>query len=436
MMKTYWLAGMSLLAALSLGVLSQQGVVAGRGAPETDPVRGNPNLTGEISVFTWSENQFQLAVAGFNKLYPKIKVKFNTVGYADAYPKLDEALKSKTPIADVVQIESEYVEQYAAAYPNAFTDLTNWAEKYSRDFDRAKWAQVNVKNKILAFPVDSAPVGFWYRADMFEKAGINAEDLDTWDQYVNAGSRVVAANPGVKLSYIDLNTETFLRTIVQQQGSFYVNNAGEIALDSAQVQQGMKILKRLWDGQMLLSVNGVGGVIGAMKAGKIAAVILPIWNAVLLKQYMPEMGGKWGVTTVPALGPGGGRAAAIGGSNLMIAQDSPNKDAAWAFVEYFSTQGMNDVLAKFGVWPSYLPLVKEGAFEANDGYFTTPNYLKPFIEVSKRMRVFRYSSDFQKTKNTVAAAQREVLTGGVRVDVALKNAAKSLAEQTGRLVAR
>jgi lactose/L-arabinose transport system substrate-binding protein len=435
-MKKYWLAGVGVLVALSLGVLSQQGVVAGRGAPETDPVRGNPDLTGEISVFTWSENQFKVALEGFNRLYPKIKVKFNTVGYADAYPKISEALTSKTPIADVVQIESEYVEQYAAAYPNAFTDLTNWAEKYARDFDRAKWAQVGVKGKILALPTDSAPVGFWYRADLFEKAGINPEDLDTWDQYVNAGSRVVAANPDVKLSYIDLNTETFLRTIVQQQGSFYVNGAGEVAVDSAQMRQGMKILKRLWDEKLLLSVNGVGGVIGAMKAGKIAAVILPIWNAVLLKQYMPEMTGKWGVTTVPALGPGGGRAAAIGGGNLMIPQDSPNKDAAWAFVEYFSTTGMNEVLAKFGVWPSYLPLVKEGALESNDKYFTTPNYFKPFTEVSKRMRVFRYSSDFQKAKNAVAAAQREVLMGGVRVDTALGKASKDLAEQTGRLVAR
>jgi lactose/L-arabinose transport system substrate-binding protein len=435
-MKKYWWAGMGVLAALSLGVLSQQGVVAQRGAPETDPVRGNPDLTGEISVFTWSENQFKVAMEGFYKLYPKIKVKFNTVGYADAYPKLNEALTNKTPTGDVIQMESEYVEQYAAAYPNAFTDLTNWSEKYARDFDRAKWAQVGVKGKILAIPMDSAPVGFWYRADLFEKAGINPEDLDTWDQYVNAGSRVVAANPDVKLSYIDLNTETFLRTIVQQQGSFYVNSAGEVAVDNAQMRQAMKVLKRLWDEKLLLSVNGVGGVVGAMKSGKIAAVILPIWNAVLLKQYMPEMAGKWGVTTVPALGPGGGRAAAIGGSNLMISQDSPNKDAAWAFVEYFSTQGMNEVLSKFGVWPSYLPLVKEGVLEANDKYFTTPNYFKPFIEVSKRMRVFRYSSDFQKAKNVVAAAQREVLTGGARVDAALGKAAKDLAEQTGRLIAR
>ena len=435
MKKTYLAAFGAFVVILTCGAV-QQRVAAQSQAPATDPINGNPNLRGEITVFSWTENQYKLGLEGFKKLYPNIQVKFNTVGYVDAYPKLTEALKSNSALADVVQLESEYVEQYASAYPNAFTDLTNWAGKYARDFDRSKWAQVSVNGRVLAMPIDSAPVGFWYRADMFQKAGIRAENLDTWDQFVNAGSRITAANPGVKLSYIDLNTETLLRTIVQQQGSFYVNNAGEIAVDNAQTRQGLKVVKRLWDEKLLLSVNGVGGVIGAIKSGKIAALILPIWNAALLKQFVSEQAGLWGVTTVPALGPGGGRAAAIGGSNFLIPKDSPNKEAAWAFVEYYTTQGSREALAKLGTWPSYLPLLNSGSTEVNDPFFTTPNVYKPFIEVSKRLRVFRYSSDFQKTKDAVAAAQREVLTANSRVDDALEKATKSLAVQTGRLVAR
>lgn len=414
----------------------QQRVAAQSQSPATDPINGNPDLRGEISVFSWSDNQYKLGIAGFKKLYPNIQVKFNTVGYADAYPKLTQALTNNAPLADVVQVESEYVEQFASAFPNAFTDLTDWAGKYARDFDRSKWAQISLKGRVMALPIDSAPVGFWYRADMFEKAGIRAEDLDTWDQFVNAGSRIVAANPGVKLSYIDLNTETLLRTIVQQQGSFYVNNAGEIAVDNAQTRQGLKVVKRLWDEQLLLSVNGVTGVVGALKAGKVAALILPVWNATILKQFAPEQAGLWGVTTVPALGPGGGRAAALGGSNFVISKDSQNKEAAWAFIEYYATQGSREALTKLGTWPSYLPLLNSSSTGISDPFFSTPNLYKPFTEVSKRLRVFRYSSDFQKAKDAVAAAQREVLTGNSRVDDALEKATRRLAEQTGRLVAR
>ncbi len=427
-MKKRLIAVGSLALALTMYAIAQQ-------APVTDPDNGNPDLKGDLTVFTWAESAFQPAMDGFKKLYPNISVKFTTVGYSDGYSKITAGFKDNAPVGDVIQMESEYIEQYAAQFPNAFTDLTPWAAKYERDFDRAKWAQATVKGKLLALPMDSAPVGFWYRADMFEKAGVRAEDLDTWDQFISAGARVVAANPGVKLSYIDLNTETLLRTIVQQQGSFYISTAGEISVNNAQVRQGLKVLNRLWQDQLLLSVNGVGGVVGAMKAGKIAAVILPIWNVTLLKQYMPEQAGKWGVTTVPALGPGGGRAAAIGGSNLVISNDSPNKEAAWAFTEYFATRGIAQTFSKSGLWASYLPLMQKSTLELRDPFFTTPDVYKPFTEVSKRMRVFHYSSDFLKAKAAVAAAQKAVFNG-TSVDAALTKATTDLADQTGRPIAR
>jgi lactose/L-arabinose transport system substrate-binding protein len=432
-MKKRIFAAAGLVAVLALGVAAQNTLA--QTGPGTDPVNGNPNLRGDITVFTWSDFISKANLDTFKQLYPRISVKFVTVGYPDAYPKIAAGFDAGAPVADVIQIESEYVEQYASKYPNAFTDLTPWAAQYERDFDRAKWAQATVKGKLLALPTDSAPVGFWYRADMFEKAGVRAEDLDTWDQFVNAGARVMAANPGVKLTYIDPNTETLLRTIVQQQGSFYINTAGEVAINNAQMRQGLKVLKRLWDEQLLLSVNGVNGVIGAMKAGKIASVILPVWNTAILKPFMPEQAGKWGVTTVPALGPGGGRAASIGGSNLMVSSASPNKEAAWAFTEFLAVRGISESFKRYGTWASYLPLMKQNVLEIRDPFFVTPDIYKPFTEVSKRMRVFRYSSDFDLTKTTVAAAQRAVFAGE-RVDEVLTQASKDLAQKTGRLIAR
>ena len=121
---------------------------------------------------------------------------------------------------------------------------------------------------------------------------------------------------------------------------------------------------------------------------------------------------------------------------LLEPPDPPNKEAAWAFIEYYTTQGSREALTKLGTWPSYLPLLNSGSATISDPFFATPNLYKPFTEVSKRLRVFRYSSDFQKTKDAVAAAQREVLTGNSRVDDALEKATQRLAVQTGRLVAR
>lgn len=132
-----------------LTVLTAFGVVLAisglaQNVPNTDPKKGNPNLRGEISVFSWSEPSYSSVLADFNKLYPNIKVKFVTVGYTDAYPRITASLAGNVPLADVVMIESERVEIYGTRFPNAFTDLSAWGGKWERNFDRSKWAQSEI----------------------------------------------------------------------------------------------------------------------------------------------------------------------------------------------------------------------------------------------------------------------------------------------------
>ena len=218
-------------AASLAGLVGAQNAV-----PDTNPLKGNANLKGEITLFSWSEPSYSSVLADFNKLYPNIKVKFATVGYADAYPKITASLAGNVPLADVVMIESERVEIYGSRFPNAFTDLSAWGGKYERNFDRTKWTQSVVKGKLITMPTDAAPVGMWYRTDLFEKAGVKPESIKTWNDYLEAGKKIVAANPGVKMSGIDATgSETLMRTLIQQQGSFYVDADGKIAVNSAKM---------------------------------------------------------------------------------------------------------------------------------------------------------------------------------------------------------
>ena len=52
-------------------------------------------------------------------------------------------------------------------------------------------------------PWDSGPVVLYYRRDMFEKAGVDPASIETWDDFVEAGKKVVAANgEGVRESTV------------------------------------------------------------------------------------------------------------------------------------------------------------------------------------------------------------------------------------------
>jgi lactose/L-arabinose transport system substrate-binding protein len=423
-----------LLLAVAFGITTMVGLA--QNAPATDPIRGNSRISGEISLFSWAEPTYSGVLADFNKLYPNIKVKFVTVGYGDAYPRITASFAGNVPLADVVMIESERVEIYGTRFPNAFTDLSNWGNKWERQIDRSKWAQSVVRGKLITMPTDAAPVGMWYRADMFEKAGVNPNSIKTWNDYLAAGRKVVAANPGVKMAGIDTTgSETLLRILIQQQGSFYIDAEGRIAVNSAKMVRALTFLKSAWEAGILANIQGTDGLIGAVKGNRVAGVNLPVWMIGIFKTFAPEQKGKWGVAQIPALTAGGGQSAYVGGSSLAIPANSQNKEAAWAFVEWFGTYGSKRVLEVRGSWPSFTPSLSAPVLNAPDPFFATPNVFEPFKKTAFLGRPLRYSSDYDKAFAAVVAAQSSVLNGGQNVQAALDKAANDLKNATGREIA-
>ena len=182
-------------------------------------------------------------------------------------------------------------------------------------------------------------------------------------------------------------------------------------------------------------MQGTDGLIGSIKANRVAVVNLPVWMIGIFKGFAPEQKGKWGVAQVPALTVGGGQSAYIGGSTLAIPANSQNKEAAWAFVEWYTTYGSKNVLEKRGAWPSFLPSLQTPVLNAQDAFFATPNVFAPFKKTAFLGRPLKYSSDYDKAFAAVVAAQASVLTGGQSVKAALDKAANDLKNQTGREIA-
>ena len=77
----------------------------------------------------------------------------------------------------------------------------------------------------------------------------------------------------------------------------------------------------------------------------------------------------------------------IGGSNLVVFKDSPNKDAAWAFVQYLSRP---DVQAKWYQTVTDMPAVKAGWDEAA-------------LQDDPRVDVFRTQLETTKAQPAIAS---------------------------------
>ncbi len=400
----------------------------------------NPNVKGDITVWGWNvaAKSLDSNVAGFNKLYPNVKVKVEDIGRLDVYDKLTTGLAAGgAGLPDVVAIESDRMDVYTAKFPEGLADLTEKAGKYEKDFDPSKWAQSKSKGKIRSIPWDSGPVGVFYRADFFEKAGVDVSKIETWDDFIEAGKKVQAANPGVKMAGIDYTKDDALfRMILGQSGKYYFTPEGKIDLASPEAIQAMTIIKKMKDADLLLNVSGWDGIVGANKNNKVATQVFGVWWSGTISSEAPDQKGKWDVMLAPAVTKGGNRATNLGGSTLAIPAKSKNIDAAWAFVEYSlaTAEGQNNIIKNFGIWPSYVPAYSDPFYAAPQAYFNNKPVWKIFAEEVTKLKPVFYTSDNDKGLSVAADAQGAVLSG-TDPAAALKKAADTLKQQTGRELA-
>ena len=145
-----------------------------------------------ISVWAWDVALMQLqdAAEKYQADHPDVKFEFEEMGTDQIYKKLSTSLATGNGIADIIAIEGDVLPGYADKFPEGFLDVSDVIN--TDDFLASKISEVTYKDKIHAFPWDAGPVGLFYRTDYFEQAGVNPEDIQTWDDLIEAGKKIEA----------------------------------------------------------------------------------------------------------------------------------------------------------------------------------------------------------------------------------------------------
>ncbi len=410
------------------------------GAGPNKAVAGKGPVKGEITVWGWNiaASGLKDTVASFNKKYPGVKVNVVDIGRLDLYDKVTTALAANVVLPDVIQIESDHMAVYTEQFPNGFYDLTAVASKYVKDFDPSKWAQSRVGGKIRSIPWDSGPTGLFYRADYFAQAGINPDEIKTWDGMVEAGKKIEKTfGDKVKLLNIDWTGDDALyRMMMNQAGAFYFNEKGEVALGSDTSIKIARIIKSLKP----YSFNTAGSwdtTVTATKNGTVASIPFGVWYSGTIMDQAPELKGNWRVMLLPALTGGGNRASNLGGSTLVIPATAKNPEAAWRFVEnaLATTQGQMVMLKKWGLFPSYLPTYEDSFFQEKQEFFGNQPIFAIFAGEVKDIPAVNYTGDFSKAHQYVINALTQILTQDADPEAVMRKAAKDVAAATGRKLA-
>lgn len=316
-----------------------------------------------ISLWYWNRSIDPALFREFEKQHPNIRINDAKIG-GDYGSKLRTNFAGKAFVPDVVGLNSDVATYFPAA--DQFVDLyTLGAKAVQSEYLPWKWnAGVTPDGKMIAFPMDTGPTALFYRADLFQQAGLPTDPaqvaaaMPSWEAYFKAGTQLQQKLPKVKM--LD-NTNNVFTQIMAQQAKVYVTP------DDQYIGGGDQV-KRAWDlSAQTRQLNLAAGVNAftpdwnaAMNNSEVASFVGAAWMKQILIDAAPNTSGKWRVTTAP------GGAGDNGGSFMGITKYSKHPKEAFELIKF--VQNPANQLAAY---------VSLNLFPSTPGVFDDPQMNKP-----------------------------------------------------------
>ncbi|MFE1546118.1 ABC transporter substrate-binding protein [Streptomyces sp. NPDC058718] len=445
------LRGGGALAAAGLGGLGLTGLTTLTGCSGSGDTgaggsgaAGDPRK-GKITVWSWQGPAAELKalIPEFNKKFPDIQVTVEDIGNPAIWDKITAGLAAGGQgLADVLHIGVDYLPGYVERFPGGLADLAPLgATAHKNAFAAGLWQTVSPDGKrVDALPWEANSAGFYYRADLFEKAGVDVDALQTWDETIEAGKQL-KARTGAHLLGIDKpasqpDAANFFQMLLQLQGAFYFDLEGRITLDSPEAVRAMTLIKTMNDAGLVSNLaGGWNALMSSLKRGTAAVLPWPTWFGGIIEEQVPGEKGKWKVRLPPAVRRGGTTAATVNSTHLAVAGSSRQQAAAWSFVEFALTRPASQVriYRGKGIAPALLKAYDDSVFHEPSAFFSGQRKGEIFLEALKAPSpAVNYTADYARALKLVTDAQSKVLLKGADPAKVLGEAASELARQTGR----
>ncbi len=402
---------------------------------------------GTITVWMWKSDWDNVKASkvldDFAKEYPDITVTSVEIPANDVYQKLPIAISAGTGAPDVSLIEDSALGRFVAL--GGLMDLTDKVAPYKDKMIPYKWAQATKDGKVYGMPWDIGPVVTYYRRDIFKAAGLPDDPegvgklMATWDSYLQACKTIKEKTKHLCFPLSRANNDArWYEVMLWQQGLGYVSADGKVMVDSPENIATLEKLGEFFKADVVADQQSWTDNWYATfnkKDEGVASTVMAAWMGGFMRTWLaPDTKGLWGVALMPAMKDGQPRVANDGGSDFVIPDQSQNKDAAWAFVEYML--GRPDVQAKLfkatDIFPALTTTYKDPVFAEEDPYFGGQKVRQFYADVAPKIpQATIYGQYYQEINGYVSTAIQKFATGSMSAADALKEAADQIRQQAG-----
>ncbi|SFJ48404.1 cellobiose transport system substrate-binding protein [Paenibacillus sp. UNC496MF] len=376
-----------------------------------------------LTIWYWNRGLDDKLIEAARTEFPNVRIVAQKVG-GDFKSKLKTTLAAGSGGPDIVAFNDWVTEMF----PNAdrFYDLYELgARDIEPDYLPWKWQLgVTPQGRMVALPIDTGPTALFYRADLFEQAGLPSDPeevhklMGTWDDYLAAGKKLQdALGGGVKLT--DNIGTIYTQVNAQSETIYFDKNDQFVGGDPS------SSAKRAWElavkaSSMGLLANANGGTpewSAAMNTGKIASFVGAVWNKEILQQAAPDTAGKWRVARAPG-GDGNN-----GGSFLAIMRTSKHPGEAFQLIKWLqSPDNQVKSFADVNLFPSAKTALDSPVMRRKEDFFGGQATGEIFTASALHVKPTYFGPRYVNVNGIVNRQLQSVATQGKNPDDAWRDA--------------
>lgn len=283
---------------------------------------------------------------------------------------------SDTPVADCIEVERSLIgPTFAGPLDDVgFVDLTDRLKREGlyEQFNVPSFGPWTSRGRIFGLPHDVHPVMLAYRADLVEAAGIDVNQIETWDDFARAMRPLLDdRGPDGRPRHYPLNlwytSSDQIEALILQAGGNYFDADGRPTMDSEVNARVLSTIVSWTGGPNRISADAPEFSASGNQMrldGYVVCSVAPDWLGGVWKADLGPIAGKMKLMPLPAWTKGGRRTSVWGGTMLGIAKSSPRFDEAWAYAknlylnpalarELFETNGIISPVRSMWTQPFY-----------------------------------------------------------------------------------
>ncbi|MEK4881219.1 MULTISPECIES: ABC transporter substrate-binding protein [Paenibacillus] len=306
----------------------------------------------QLNIWLTAGSGLESLIDQYQSQHPELEIHIQTSTSTQLPAKLQTSFAAGYSSPDVAAIDISYLDRFKQ-FPDYFYNLNTFdADNLKDQFLNWKWQEVLGNDFIFGLPTEIGPYAMLYRTDIFALSGLPtkpeevAKEIQTWDQFLEAGTKV---QERTGKAFVNDLENLYLTLLRQSKLQYYSPTTQELILDNNPA------VKRAWDFSIqALKLNLSASIAvdtqrwgAGLLNGDFAVMLCPAWMIGHIKSSAPTASGLWNVTQIPE------NSANRGGSVLTLPKTGNHPDESFALIKWLTEPAQQLVSFKVqGAFPS------------------------------------------------------------------------------------